>query len=311
VQSAPEVVIRAATADDIAAIAGLRANALPDAIITPAGMALWYVNLRPEASLLLLVGEAAGEVVAQCTALRDGNESSDAGMLDVVVAAGRQRHGIGAHLASTGLAHLTSIGIRSVDAASIDGPAQRALATRFGFVEARASNVFAVDPRTVDPYGVDATIPPGVSIRSFAEIDDPRDLYELARELAVDVPGGDTELRFDQWTARYWRTLFADDHASLAAYVNGELAALTIIRVDRPTGRASNDLTGTRRAYRGRGLARLLKTHSLRRAAAVGAAIAFTTNHESNAAIMAVNERLGYRQSSRRIEWTRELPLPA
>ena len=47
-----------------------------------------------------------------------------------------------------------------------------------------------------------------------------------------------------------------------------------MIRIDRPSGRAQNNLAGTLREFRGRGLATLLKSHSLRRAAELGATIA-------------------------------------
>ena len=77
-------------------------------------------------------------------------------------------------------------------------------------------------------------------------------------------------MALDDWAARFWRSPVADDDCSLVAYVDGELAGLTMLRVDRPSGRAQNNITGVRRAYRGRGLARLLKSHSLHRAAEAG-----------------------------------------
>ena len=89
------------------------------------------------------------------------------------------------------------------------------------------------------------------------------------------------------------------------AYVDGRLAALTMLRVDRPSGRAQNNLTATRREYRGRGLARLLKSHSLHRAAEAGATRAITDNDETNAPMLAVNTALGYRPFARRVEWER------
>ena len=89
------------------------------------------------------------------------------------------------------------------------------------------------------------------------------------------------------------------------ALVDGQLAGLTMIRIDRPSGRAQNNLCGVRRPYRGRGLALLLKSHSLRRAAELGATIALTDNDETNAPMLAVNKRLGYGPFARRLEWER------
>ncbi len=87
--------------------------------------------------------------------------------------------------------------------------------------------------------------------------------------------------------------------------MDGELAAVTMIRVDRPSGRAKNNLAGVRAPYRGRGLATVIKSHSLRRAAELGATIALTDNDETNAPMLAVNTRLGYRPYARRLEWER------
>ena len=92
------------------------------------------------------------------------------------------------------------------------------------------------------------------------------------------------------------------------AFVEDELAALTMIRIDVPSGRAQNNVTGTRKAFRGHGLARLLNTHSLHIAGKRGATIAITDNDESNAPMLAVNTKLGYRPFARRLEWERVRP---
>jgi GNAT superfamily N-acetyltransferase len=300
----PAETTRAGTFDDIPAAAALRAGAFTDAIITPDGMRTWLSDLPPAASLLLIAVEVDGQMVGWCNAWRNTFGSDQGtGNLDVIVVPDRQRHGIGARLVTSGLEHLDAIGIHTVRGSSVDGPAQRALTARFGFVEVHASSISAVDPRTVEPLPV----PEGVTLRPFGEIDDPRPLYDLDLEVSQDVPGDEdfTSMTLEQWSARFWHNTFADDETSLAAYVDGELAALTMLRLDRPSHRAQNNLTGTRRAYRGRGLARLLKTNSLHRAALAGATIAFTGNDETNAAMLTVNRALGYRHSSRRIDWER------
>jgi GNAT superfamily N-acetyltransferase len=296
--------LRPGTLDDIPSAAALRASAVTDAIITAEGMSTWLSHLPEAAGLFLLAAEVDGQMVGWCNTW--GNTfSSDPGVgtLDVIVLPDFQRRGIGARLVTSGLERLAGTGIRTVRASSTDGPGPRAVADRFGFVEVHASSTSAIDPRTVEPLPV----PDGVTLRPFGEIDDPRPLYEFDLEVSRDVPGDENfdAMTLEQWSSHFWHTVFADDHASLAAYVDSELAAITMLRVDRPSHRAQNNLTGTRRAYRGRGLARLLKTHSLHRAAQAGATVAFTDNDETNAAMLAVNRALGYRHSSRRIEWQR------
>jgi GNAT superfamily N-acetyltransferase len=296
--------LRPGTFEDIAAAAALRAGAVTDSIITAEGMHTRLSELGRAADLMMLAAEVDGRMVGWCNAWRN-TYSTDPGVgfLDVIVVPDRQRRGLGARLIARGLEHLEGIGTHTMRAISVDGPAQRATAARFGFVEVYASSVSAVDPRTVQPLPV----PEGVTLVPFAEIADPGPLYELDHEVSKDVPGDDDfgAMTLEQWKANLWHTVFADLDASLAAYVDGELAALTMLRVDRPSRRAQNNLTGTRRAYRGRGLARLLKTHSLHRAAQAGATIAFTDNDETNTAMLNVNRELGYRHSTRRVEWER------
>jgi GNAT superfamily N-acetyltransferase len=302
----PAVTIRTASAADIPAAAAVRASASEDTIITTEGMRTWLERAPAHAELLLLAAEVDGAVVAWCTAARNTYVAEPGlGMLDVTVLPEHQRRGIGTTLIKRGLAHLDGIGLHTVRSSSPDGPAQRAFAERFGYIEVNASSSSAVDPRTVQPLPV----PEGVILRSFGEIDDPGPLYELDLEVSHDIPGeqGMDGMSLEQWKGQFWRTVLVDDDASLAAYVDGELAAVTFLRVDRPSGRAQNNLTGTRKAYRGRGLARLLKTHSLHRAARAGATIAFTDNDETNSAMLAVNRSLGYRHLSRHVEWERHM----
>jgi GNAT superfamily N-acetyltransferase len=162
-----------------------------------------------------------------------------------------------------------------------------------------------VDPRTVTPDPV----PDGIRIVPFADLDDARALYELDTEVSHDIPNEEFDgLSFEEWRDEFWRSPLIDQDASLVAFVGDDLAALTMIRIDVPSGRAQNNVTGTRQAFRGRGLARLLKTHSLHRAAGLGATIAITDNDESNAPMLAVNTKLGYRPFARRLEWERVRP---
>jgi hypothetical protein len=53
-------------------------------------------------------------------------------------------------------------------------------------------------------------------------------------------------------------------------------------------------MTGTARAFRGRGLAKLAKNHSLHRARAAGFTDAFTGNDAANGPMLAINEWFGY-----------------
>jgi GNAT superfamily N-acetyltransferase len=247
--------------------------------------------------------EEDGEILGWATASRAWYLAEPhVGGMEISVEPARRGERIGTALAEAADAHLAALGVRRTRCSSLDEPAARALAARRGFVEIGASSVSAVDPATVDPL----PIPEGVELRPFEEIDDPTPIYELDMEVSQDIPNDEFDaITLEEWVETFWRSPLIDERASLAGYVDGELAAVTMIRVDRPSGRAQNNLAGTRRRFRGRGLVTLLKSHSLHRAAALGATIAITDNDETNAPMLAVNTKLGYRPFTRRIEWER------
>ena len=296
------ITVRDADESDYPVAAALRAANEPDRIITLEGMTVWMSGLPERAALATWLAEDSGEPVGWGMAMRLWNQHDDGiGTLDLAVAPERHRQGIGTALAERIGAHCAGLGFHTVRAMSSDTPATRAMAARHGFRETHAQTTSTVDPRTVQPEPV----PADVRLVPFGELDDPRPVFELDLEISDDVPGDESfeAMTLADWTQRFWRSPVVDDECSMVAYVDGELAALTMLRVDRSTGRAHNNITGVRRAHRGRGLSRLLKTHSLHRAAALGVTVAATENDETNAPMLAVNTRLGYRPSSRRVEW--------
>jgi GNAT superfamily N-acetyltransferase len=296
-------VIRAGTFDDIPSAAAMRQRAWPDTILTAEGMRHGLLNVPERAEHVMLAWDEGGEVVGWATAARAWwNSEPHHGTLVVAVDPSRRGEGIGTALAEVADRHLTAIGVTTTRAGSVDEPGARALARRLGFTEIAASSTSAVDPRTVTPEPVAN----GVRIVPFADLDDPRALYELDVDVSNDIPNEEFDgIEFEEWKDEFWRSPLIDQDASLVAFVDGELAAMTMIRIDEPSGRAQNNVTGTRRPFRGRGLAHLLKSHSLHIAGQRGATIAITDNDETNAPMLAINTKLGYRPFARRIEWER------
>ncbi len=296
--------IRQSGPADFPVAAALRAANEPDRIISAEGMRLWMGDLPARAALGSWLATDDGEPVGWAFAMRAWTQPDDGiGSVDVVVAPDRQRRGVGTALAAYVEQHCSGLGLHTVRGMSLDTASARAMAARHGFRETYASTTSTVDPRTIDPEPV----PDDVRLVRFGDLDDPQALFELDLEVSQDVPGDESfeAMTLADWSARFWRTAMVDDDCSLVAYVDAELAGLTMLRVDRPTGRAHNNITGVRRRHRGRGLARLLKSHSLHRAGGLGITVAATENDETNAPMLAVNTALGYRPSSRRVEWER------
>jgi RimJ/RimL family protein N-acetyltransferase len=80
-----------------------------------------------------------------------------------------------------------------------------------------------------------------------------------------------------------------------------------MLHADLERGRAQNAGTGTLREFRRRGLARLAKLRQVEWAAASGITSIATANDETNAPMLAINQRLGYRPYSELLSFVREL----
>lgn len=87
----------------------------------------------------------------------------------------------------------------------------------------------------------------------------------------------------------------SDRTASTVVLAGDEPVAYTLVETDHETHRIWSGGTGTLRQYRGRGLAKIVKSVALRQAAAAGAVTAYTSNDEVNRPMLAINEWLGYR----------------
>jgi GNAT superfamily N-acetyltransferase len=187
----------------------------------------------------------------------------------------------------------------------LDEPRSRAFADRHGLEVKALLRISAVDPRTLqlapDP-------PADVELRPFADLD-PEPLHRVDLAVSRDIPNEESidGLDLEAWTSQFWDDPEVDRELSLAALVADTPVALTMLRSEPGGTRGENDITGTLPEHRGRGLATLLKHHSLERAAARGIHLVSTTNDEDNAPMLAVNARLGYRPSSGRVRWERAL----
>lgn len=149
-------------------------------------------------------------------------------------------------------------------------------------------------------------LPPGVRLLPAGEVD-PRRLHRVDAESSLDEPGDvpTDAMGYDIWHYEIWDNPGLDREASTVAEVDGTPTAISL--VIRDGDRMWSGYTGTVPAYRGRGLARLAKQAALHRAAESGIRIAYTSNDEANAPMLAVNARLGYRPVASQWSCLREL----
>jgi GNAT superfamily N-acetyltransferase len=250
------------------------------------------------------VAEAGGKVVGNSWAFRTFfSEGSTSAQCSVNVRASHRRRGIGDELYELVLAHLKALTATSAIVSFPESDAGVAFATARGFREERAEAESALDPRTVDERPA-----PDVDLRAVADID-PHLAYEVDIGATRDMPSTETidEIPYDEWVGHVLEYPFFTAEGSYVAMVDGVPAAVSLLIADEESGRGANMFTGTQRAYRGRGLGLAVKLASIAWAREHGITQIATRNDETNAPMLAINQRLGYRPSGRRVEWLKVL----
>ncbi|KAB1947052.1 GNAT family N-acetyltransferase [Micromonospora sp. ALFpr18c] len=290
--------IRVAQPDDAADVVALRAVVHPYLVRGVESTRKMIAEPPPHDGWTAFVAEVDGQLVGWTSAEPNASTSvqgfGDVNMLHVHPE--RRRSGIGAALLTAAIDHLRLLGVRRVRTmATADS---LPFARRHGFTPSREVRYSALD---LNPPPALPEPPPGVRLRPVAELD-PRLLYEADVASALDEPGDVPvdAVTFENWRYDVWDNLGLDKAASTATEVDGDVAAFSLVK--RDGARMWSDYTCSVPAYRGRGLARMAKTAALHRAAEDGVRIAYTSNDESNAPMLAINARLGYRPVAS--QWT-------
>jgi mycothiol synthase len=180
--------------------------------------------------------------------------------------------------------------VKEVDGASL------AWAERRGFVEVGRNSLLALDLTRIEAPVVEA--PDGIEIVSRAQRPDvAAGMYEVACEAYPDIPGEeDAEMApFVDWLSMDMQGAGDRPEATFVAIADDEVVAYAKLSLSRarPTV-AMHDITGVRRAWRGRGIARALKAAEIAWAKENGYERLETQNEERNEPIRRLNERYGY-----------------
>jgi GNAT superfamily N-acetyltransferase len=254
---------------------------------------------RHAARVAIVDGVVAGRAEATLKWFA-GNEAAFAG---VNVRRAFRGGGIGAGLWERVEEHLQRLAARRVTTMFVETPEGVAFARARGFAEERAETLSCVDPSTVGAVPAD----PAVRVVPLRDAS-PEAVYDVDMITTSDVPMTDqvTNMPYDEWLEMFWRRPTVTLDGSFAAIVDGRVVAFTLLAANAERGRAFTEYTATLAAYRNRGIADRVKRASLAWAASQGIRAAWTTNDETNAAMLAVNERLGYTASLRRVEYLRE-----
>jgi mycothiol synthase len=205
---------------------------------------------------------------------------------------------------------------RERGATELEGPVQEddassiAWAGRRDYTEVGRDSHLVLDLTTIDPPAPDP--PPGIEIVTWAERPDlAAGLYEVAREATPDIPGAEEDElgSLEEWLERDMAGAGDDPRAVFVALEGDQVvgfAKFSLSTGDRE--RAYHDLTGVRRAWRGRGIAAALKRTQIAWAKNEGFTSLQTSNEARNEPIRRLNERHGYVVEPGRVTVRRTLP---
>jgi len=286
--------VRPGTPDDAGPLLVFRRQVQPWLVNTVDGLRhSWELSARLAKGALFAVDDEAGLAGFARADLNIWTSEPGAATATVTVRPDAGRRGIGTALLAAVESHLRGAGARKVVIHALDQPASRAFAEKHGYAltdEVRYQRLLLADLPPVPD------LPPGVTTATVAEVG-PEGVYEIDVEAMADEPGELTydKVEFDQWLEDCWHDPVLDKSLSTVVLVDGVPATLTFVHADHQSGRLISGGTGTRRVFRGRGLAKIAKSVAFRAARDAGLTEAYTGNDEVNKPMLAINEWLGYR----------------
>jgi GNAT superfamily N-acetyltransferase len=216
----------------------------------------------------------------------------------------RRRRGAGTALYEAISAWARERGLDTIETSMADNESESlAFAQRRGFIVDSRENGVSLDLTRIEPPTVEP--PGGVEIVTWAERPElARGMYEVALEAEPDIPGGEDEQiePFEDWLVHEKQGPGDRPEATFVAVAGADVIGYAKFSLTpaQPTT-AHHDLTGVKRVWRGRGVARALKATQIAWAKANGYEELRTRNEERNAPIRRLNEEFGYQPTTGRI----------
>ena len=232
------------------------------------------------------------------------NRRPDVGFVLITVLPGNRGRGLGTALYRTVSAWLSTKGIATIEApVPEDDEQSMAFALGRSYCEIERERRMLLDLTGPEPQPVSA--PEGIEIVTWAERPDLiHGIYDVACEAEPDVPGAEDDVQksFSDWLAQDMQGSGDRADATFAAIAGDEVvgyAKFSLTAAQPET--AHHDMTGVKRAWRGRGVAGALKRAQIAWAKERGYKRLATQNEVRNEPIRRLNQRLGYREAPGRI----------
>lgn len=246
-----------------------------------------------------------GAIIGWSMMRRTENEPESRAFTSVIAHPDSRNQGIGSALLADVVAHARSIGVTELKSRVKDSePGWLTWANSKGFEidrhMFRSSIVLSDFDDSSFMNHIAELETAGVVFTTLAKIGDTqenrRKYYDADIKAAQDVPGEDY---FESWPEYEAEVFGNEEYRSEGAFLaldGDRMIGVAHVMLDSEHDRLENTFTGVLREYRGRGIAQALKVHTIKYAKQCGVSEILTENDSENAAMLAVNGKLGYKR---------------
>jgi GNAT superfamily N-acetyltransferase len=284
---------------DIERVVGITNAVHPDDPITAHEFVSWGEQARERYDL---VADDDGAVVGAARAYFESRRPNP--WVHIWVPAAERRRGIGSALFAKASTWARSKAYAGFEAWVREGADESlAFASGLGFEETGRERGLSLDLTAIEAPVVQA--PAGIELTTWAEQPElAPGLHEVYAEAAVDIPGEEDEEvePLEDWLRNDMQSTGDRADGTFVALAGDEVVGYAKFHFSaaQPT-RVYHDLTGVKRAWRGRGIAGALKAMQICWAKENGYEELRTSNEERNAPIRKLNQRFGYQPAVGRI----------
>lgn len=316
----PPITIRPRRHDDDPNLVDISNRIVPDYPPWDLDLHRYVLDVRGKDGLSeCWVAESAGAVVGMFY-LEEASHLARSGVFyaGIEIDPERWNEGIGSRLYETMLERAAAMGAKRIyGEVGEDKPEALRFVQKRGAQETgHVERISRLDVRAarLDGYaGLEARLrDEGIAISSLAEAGVEREdflqaLYRMSERTAKDLPGSEERgLRpYEEWRRDLLSTP-GQTPDSMWVALDGKVPVGIARMSRRGTNGAIHGYTGVAPDYRGRGIATLLKLHTIRWAQENGIQFLFTGNDLENAPMLAINRRLGYKPLPALIEVVKE-----
>jgi GNAT superfamily N-acetyltransferase len=305
--------IRPFEPEDAVAVAALLHENDPPEALTPAGIVHWIAGQPTRARAASWVAVQDDDVVGWARAgLRWATSAEGVGEVWGFVRPEGRGRGLGGLLYERALAHLREVDARTLESWATVEEGGCFLLHR-GFRPGRRGELLALDVAAADLSERErleaVKQAEGFRLVPLSTVADrPEALHTLDAEAIADIPEtfAEDDVRLEDWLLEALGHPQLTRDGSFVILAGERPVAHAFLHLDEEHRLAANEMTGTAREFRRRGLARLAKLATIRWAREHGIRTLRTETDEENAGMRRLNASLGYRRIGTETEFLRD-----